>query len=55
MNTSFAHADRATQAYHDPSDEPTAEPLDPSFFDFDNGDPLGKEQLKGERRPRDHP
>lgn len=34
------------QAYHDPSDEPTAEPLDPSFFDFDNGDPLGKEQLK---------
>ena len=35
------------QAYHDPSDEPTAEPLDPSFFDFDNGDPLGKEQLKG--------
>ncbi|OBZ65113.1 Mitogen-activated protein kinase 2 [Grifola frondosa] len=26
--------------------EPTAEPLDPSFFDFDNGDPLGKEQLK---------
>ena len=27
--------------------EPTAEPLDPSFFDFDNGDPLGKEQLKG--------
>ena len=37
------------QAYHDPSDEPTAEPLDPSFFDFDNGDPLGKEQLKGRR------
>ena len=35
------------QAYHDPSDEPTAEPLDPSFFDFDNGDPLGKEELKG--------
>ncbi|KAH9911148.1 mitogen activated protein kinase-like protein [Epithele typhae] len=34
------------EAYHDPSDEPTAEPLDPSFFDFDNGDPLGKEQLK---------
>lgn len=36
----------SAQAYHDPSDEPTAEPLDPSFFDFDNGDPLGKEQLK---------
>ncbi|KAI0935139.1 hypothetical protein AcV7_004029 [Taiwanofungus camphoratus] len=33
-------------AYHDPQDEPTAEPLDPSFFDFDNGDPLGKEDLK---------
>ena len=36
-----------TQPYHDPQDEPTAEPLDPSFFDFDNGDPLGKEELKG--------
>lgn len=35
------------QAYHDPQDEPTAEPLDPSFFDFDMGEPLGKEQLKG--------
>ncbi|KAI9069004.1 mitogen activated protein kinase-like protein [Trametes sanguinea] len=34
------------EAYHDPQDEPTAEPLDPSFFDFDNGDPLSKEQLK---------
>ncbi|CDO76781.1 hypothetical protein BN946_scf184978.g10 [Trametes cinnabarina] len=34
------------EAYHDPLDEPTAEPLDPSFFDFDNGDPLSKEQLK---------
>jgi len=32
--------------YHDPQDEPTAEPLDPSFFDFDNGDPLTKEELK---------
>ena len=40
------------QAYHDPSDEPTAEPLDPSFFDFDNGDPLGKEQLKGAHAPQ---
>ena len=27
-------------------DEPVAEPIDPSFFDFDNGDPLGKEELK---------
>ncbi|TFK37954.1 kinase-like domain-containing protein [Crucibulum laeve] len=34
------------QPYHDPQDEPTAEPLDPSFFNFDNGDPLGKEELK---------
>ena len=28
-------------------DEPTAPPLDPSFFDFDNGTPLSKEELKG--------
>lgn len=35
------------QAYHDPQDEPTAEPLDPSFFDFDYGEALGKEELKG--------
>ncbi|KAF8237506.1 Pkinase-domain-containing protein [Tricholoma matsutake] len=34
------------QPYHDPLDEPVAEPIDPSFFDFDNGDPLGKEELK---------
>jgi len=34
------------QPYHDPQDEPTAEPLDPSFFDFDYGDPLNKEELK---------
>jgi mitogen-activated protein kinase 1/3 len=33
--------------YHDPQDEPFANPLEPSFFDFDNGDPLGKEELKG--------
>ena len=26
--------------------------MDPSFFDSDNGDPLGKEQLKGERARR---
>ncbi|KAF9021609.1 Pkinase-domain-containing protein [Hymenopellis radicata] len=32
--------------YHDPQDEPTAEPLDPSFFHFDNGDPMRKEELK---------
>lgn len=35
------------KAYHDPLDEPTADPLDPSFFDFDYGEPLGKEALKG--------
>ncbi|KAF7343073.1 Mitogen-activated protein kinase [Mycena venus] len=29
--------------YHDPADEPTANPIDPSFFDLD---PLGKEDLK---------
>lgn len=36
-----------SQPYHDPADEPTADQIDPSFFDFDNGDPLGKEDLKG--------
>ncbi len=36
------------KAYHDPMDEPTADPLDPSFFDFDYGPPLAKDQLKGE-------
>jgi mitogen-activated protein kinase 1/3 len=35
------------QPYHDPQDEPGAPALDPSFFDFDNGEPLKKEQLKG--------
>ncbi len=35
------------QPYHDPMDEPTAPQLDPSFFDFDNGTPLSKEELKG--------
>jgi hypothetical protein len=35
------------QPYHDPEDEPTAEPLEPSFFDFDNGDALGRDELKG--------
>lgn len=34
------------QPYHDPQDEPTAEPLDPSFFHFDNGDSMSKEDLK---------
>lgn len=36
-----------TQPYHDNDDEPTAEPIDPSFFDFDMGEALSKEQLKG--------
>jgi hypothetical protein len=35
------------QPYHDPADEPTADPLDPSFFDFDTGAPISKERLKG--------
>ncbi|TCD60774.1 MAP kinase Pmk1 [Steccherinum ochraceum] len=34
-------------SYHDPLDEPVAEALDPYFFDFDYGKPLGKEELKG--------
>ncbi|THH14577.1 hypothetical protein EW146_g5775 [Bondarzewia mesenterica] len=34
------------ESYHDPEDEPTAEQLDPSFFDFDSAEPLGKEDLK---------
>ncbi|KAJ6590130.1 mitogen activated protein kinase-like protein [Mycena vulgaris] len=34
------------QEYHDPSDEPTADPIDPSFFHLDNGDPPGKGDLK---------
>ncbi|THH01588.1 hypothetical protein EW145_g6885 [Phellinidium pouzarii] len=34
------------EPYHDPMDEPTAPPLDPSFFHFDNGIPLSKEDLK---------
>ncbi|GAB1519107.1 hypothetical protein RhiTH_002173 [Rhizoctonia solani] len=33
--------------YHDEEDEPGAPPLDASFFDFDNGVELPKEQLKG--------
>lgn len=35
------------EPYHDPDDEPVADPIDPSFFDFENGDePLEKEELK---------
>ncbi|KAJ8581912.1 Pkinase-domain-containing protein [Rhizopogon salebrosus TDB-379] len=34
------------EPYHDPDDEPVADPIDPSFFDFDNGEPLEKEDLK---------
>lgn len=36
------------KSYHDPQDEPLAEPLDPYAFDFDYGDTLSKEELKGE-------
>lgn len=35
--------------YHDADDEPEAAPLDPSFFDFDLGEPLSREELKGMR------
>jgi mitogen-activated protein kinase 1/3 len=36
------------EPYHDPEDEPTADPIPPEFFDFDkNKDNLTKEQLKG--------
>ncbi|KAG8720461.1 MAP kinase Pmk1 [Ceratobasidium sp. 394] len=34
------------EPYHDADDEPEAPPLDASFFDFDNGVELSKEQLK---------
>lgn len=37
------------EPYHDPEDEPTADPIPEEFFDFDkNKDSLSKEQLKGE-------
>ena len=36
------------EPYHDPDDEPTADPIPEEFFDFDkNKDALSKEQLKG--------
>lgn len=36
------------EPYHDPDDEPTADPIPEEFFDFDkNKDSLTKEQLKG--------
>ena len=35
------------QPYHDPNDEPGAEPLKPDFFHFENRqDQLGREMLK---------
>lgn len=40
------------EPYHDPEDEPTAEVIPESFFDFDrNKDSLSKEQLRSESRP----
>ncbi|KAG1716817.1 hypothetical protein ID866_339 [Astraeus odoratus] len=45
FSTMFAGAN--PMPYHDPDDEPIANPIDPSFFDFENGDePLEKEELK---------
>jgi mitogen-activated protein kinase 1/3 len=36
------------EAYHDPEDEPSAKPLDPSFFEFDlQKEEISREQLKG--------
>ena len=35
------------QPYHDLEDEPTADTIDPSFFDFDTGEAMSTEQLKG--------
>jgi mitogen-activated protein kinase 1/3 len=41
------------EPYHDPDDEPTADPIPEEFFDFDkNKDSLTKEQLKGSFSPR---
>lgn len=38
------------EPYHDPDDEPTADPIPEEFFDFDkNKDNLTKEQLKGKQ------
>lgn len=35
------------EPYHDPEDEPTASPLDPSFFSFDySKEQLSRAQLK---------
>ncbi|WVN87086.1 uncharacterized protein L203_102262 [Cryptococcus depauperatus CBS 7841] len=35
------------EAYHDPADEPSTEPLDPSFFEFDmKKDNISREELK---------
>ena len=42
------------EPYHDPDDEPTADPIPEEFFDFDkNKDSLTKEQLK-RKRPWPH-
>ena len=40
-------SDRGFKSYHDPQDEPSAEPLDPNAFDFDYVDTISKEGLKG--------
>ena len=46
IDVSEALAHPYLESYHDPDDEPTAPPLDPSFFDFDAPETLGKEELK---------
>ena len=41
------------QPYHDPTDEPTAKPLRPEFFEFvTQDDERGREFLKRERAKR---
>jgi hypothetical protein len=40
------------QPYHDPQDEPAADPLPPHFFDFDHvPEQLSRGSLKGESLP----
>lgn len=44
-------SDSLIKSYHDPADEPVAAPLPPRFFEFDDGQPLGKEELKRKPNP----
>ena len=47
--TSWNNQVDISQPYHDPNDEPGAEPLKPDFFDFENRQPpFDREMLKRE-------